>query len=99
MNSEQFNHSLANSIEQAFGGDADEIYAKAKGEIGFGGADGAGDGASIFDSLIKIESEQVGGKQAKKSSMATRSVGGWAIMFLLFSLSGAATSLFDEKKA
>ncbi|MEO5718113.1 MAG: ABC transporter permease, partial [Chthoniobacterales bacterium] len=42
---------------------------------------------------------QVGGKQAKKSSMATRSVGGWAIMFLLFSLSGAATSLFDEKKA
>ena len=31
--------------------------------------------------------------------MATRSVGGWAMMFLLFSLSGAATSLFDEKKA
>ncbi len=99
-NYDQFNHSLANSIAQAFGGEADEIYASlAKGEIGFGGADGAGDGASIFESLIKIESEQVGGKQAKKSSMATRSVGGWAIMFLLFSLSGAATSLFDEKKA
>ena len=53
----------------------------------------------MFDSLIKIESEQVGGQTVKKSSMATRSVGGWAIMFLLFSLSGAATSLFDEKKA
>jgi ABC-2 type transport system permease protein len=34
-----------------------------------------------------------------KNAAATRSVGGWAIMFLLFSVSGAATSLFDEKKA
>ena len=33
------------------------------------------------------------------SPMATRSVGGHAVMFLLFSLTGASTSLFDEKKA
>ena len=100
-NFDRFNRALANSIAQAFGGDADEIYANlSKGEIDFGDSTSASSGASsFFDSLIKIESEQVGGQTAKKSSMATRSVGGWAIMFLLFSLSGAATSLFDEKKA
>ena len=47
---------------------------------------------------MKIDSEQVGGGKVK-SPMATRSVGGWAMMFLLFSLTSAATSLFDEKKA
>jgi ABC-2 type transport system permease protein len=98
---DQFNRALAGSIAQAFGGDASEIYSNlGKGEIDFGGGTGTSDGGgeSLFDSLIKIDSEQVGGRQVK-SSMATRSVGGWAIMFLLFSLSGAATSLFDEKKA
>ncbi len=102
-NFDQFNLSIANSVAQAFGGNADEIYANlSKGEIGLLGGGGTGTGtstgASLFESLIKIDSEQVGGRQVK-SSMATRSVGGWAIMFLLFSLSGAATSLFDEKKA
>ncbi len=100
-NFDQFNHAIANSVAQAFGGDAHEIYKNlSKGQIDFGGGAAATDGgSSLFDSLIKIESEQIGGPQQKKSSMATRSVGGWAIMFLLFSLSGSATSLFDEKKA
>ena len=99
-NFDRFNRAIANSVAQAFGGDADEIYANlSKGEIGFGGGTSSSTGApSIFENLIKIETEQVGGRQVK-SSMATRSVGGWAIMFLLFSLAGAATSLFDEKKA
>ncbi len=97
-NFDQFNHSIANAIAQGFGGNADEIYANlSKGDFGLG-ADTPGASSSLFESLIKIDSEQVGGRQVK-SSMATRSVGGWAIMFLLFSLSGAATSLFDEKKA
>ncbi len=99
-NFDQFNRSIANSVAQAFGGNADEIYADlSKGEFGLDGNGGAGGtDVSPLESLIKIESEQIGGRQVK-SSMATRSVGGWAIMFLLFSLSGAATSLFDEKKA
>ncbi len=97
-NFDQFNHAIASAVAQGFGGDAEEIYANlSKGDFGLG-ADGNGAGPSLFESLIKIDSEQVGGRQVK-SSMATRSVGGWAIMFLLFSLSGAATSLFDEKKA
>ncbi|WP_415910575.1 ABC transporter permease [Oleiharenicola sp. Vm1] len=48
--------------------------------------------------MIKIESEQLAGAQVTNPA-ATRVVGGWAMMFLLFSLSGMATSLFEEKKA
>ena len=47
---------------------------------------------------MKIESVQVVGRDVK-SPAATRVVGGWAMMFLLFALSGSATSVFDEKKA
>ena len=96
---ERFNRSLANSIASAFGGDAAQIYRQmSKGVPDLGSAGSSANGATFFDKLIKVESEQVGGQQVK-SPMATRSVGGWAMMFLLFSLSGAAISLFDEKKA
>jgi ABC-2 type transport system permease protein len=48
--------------------------------------------------LVKIDNEQVVGADVK-SPAATRVVGGWAIMFLMFALNGAATSLFEEKKS
>lgn len=48
--------------------------------------------------MIKIESEQLAGALVTTAA-TTRVVGGWAMMFLLFSLSGMATSLFAEKKA
>lgn len=54
--------------------------------------------ADFFSRLVKIENEQVVGASLK-SPAATRVVGGWAIMFLMFALNGAATSLFEEKKA
>jgi ABC-2 type transport system permease protein len=55
-------------------------------------------GAGMLERVIKLESEQLAGAQVRNAG-ATRAVGGWAIMFLLFALSGTATSLFDEKKA
>lgn len=55
-------------------------------------------GDAFLDRILKIESEQLVGKQVKNAA-ATRNVGGWAIMFLLFSVSGASTSLFEEKRA
>lgn len=100
-NYEQFSSALANAVASAFGGSAEEIYNSMQtGEWNFGGGDGGSTSASdsLFQSLIKIETEQVGGGKVK-SPMATRSVGGWAMMFLLFSLTAASTSLFDEKKA
>jgi len=50
-----------------------------------------------MENLIKFESEQLVGTNLKNPGV-TRIVGGWAMMFLLFSLTGAATSLFEEKQ-
>jgi ABC-2 type transport system permease protein len=52
----------------------------------------------VFSQLVQLETEQVVGQDVKAPA-ATRVVGGWAMMFLLFALSGSATSIFDEKKA
>jgi ABC-2 type transport system permease protein len=95
-----FRRSLSESIAGSFGGNADDIYQDMKsGQLNLGGgANNSLGGDSLLSRLIKIESEQVGGGKVK-SPMATRSVGGWAVMFLLFSLTSSATSLFDEKKA
>lgn len=54
--------------------------------------------ADFLSQLVKIDNEQLAGADVK-SPAATRVVGGWAIMFLLFSVSGASTSLFEEKQA
>lgn len=52
---------------------------------------------SFIDNLIKFDSVQLVG-QDLKNPQVTRIVGGWAIMFLLFTLSAIATSLFEEKQ-
>ncbi len=52
---------------------------------------------SFIDNLIKFDSVQLVGKEIKNPQV-TRIVGGWAIMFLLFTLSAIATSLFEEKQ-
>jgi len=53
--------------------------------------------SNFFAGVVRIEEQQLVGKEIV-SPWATRSVGGWAMMFLLFSLTGSALSLFDEKK-
>ncbi|MCP5061254.1 MAG: ABC transporter permease [Ignavibacteriae bacterium] len=55
------------------------------------------DGAEVIKSLIDFESQQLVGKGIKNPGV-TRMVGGWAIMFLLFTLTGAATSIFEERQ-
>lgn len=52
----------------------------------------------FFARIVKIDNEQIVGKDVK-SPEATRIVGGWAMMFLLFSLSNGAAAFFDEKNA
>lgn len=56
-----------------------------------------GDNTDFISNLIKFDSEQLVGKEIKNPGV-TRIVGGWAIMFLLFTLSGVATSIFEEKQ-
>jgi hypothetical protein len=54
------------------------------------------DGRSLVFQIIRVESIQVAGQDVK-SPAATRIVGGWAMQFLLFALSAAATALFYER--
>lgn len=57
-----------------------------------------GDNSSdIFKNMISIDSEQLVGKNVKNPGV-TRIAGGWAMMFLLFTIVGAASSLFEEKQ-
>jgi ABC-2 type transport system permease protein len=51
----------------------------------------------IFSRIVRLENIQVAGKQVK-NPMAARVVGGYAIMFLLFAVSAASITLFEEKK-
>ncbi len=106
-----FYGNMAATIAESFGIDAAEVKREMDtGGFGFGTsstgtvADGAandtgGDDAEAFlNQLVQIENVQLAGTDVK-SPAATRVVGGWAIMFLLFSVSGASTSLFEEKQA
>ncbi len=102
---DQFNGDLAVAVTKAFGGDVEETkQALAEGDFGLGalGAPGQsgqqGASADFFAKVVKIENEQVVGKDVR-SPEATRVVGGWAMMFLLFALSHSAAAFFEEKKA
>lgn len=99
---QEFTRAMADNIARHFGGDAGEIRKDIErgdfglGERGPGTGGGASTGESLVAQLIRIESVQVAGQDVK-SPAATRIVGGWAMQFLLFSLSAAATALFYER--
>ena len=107
---QQFNSRIAGAITDAFGGDPAEVeQALAAGDFTLqtaGSIQSTDDTEAastlekqnFFSEIVKIETEQVVGRDVK-SPAATRVVGGWAMMFLLFALSGSATSVFEEKKA
>lgn len=103
---ERFNSALADNIATSFGADRTDILRRIEsGDFGFAvsrprpatGAPPADSARSALADIIKIQTETVVGQQVK-SPAATRLVGGWAIMFLLFALSGTATAFFEEKK-
>lgn len=93
-----FNQAVADNIARTFGGDPSKIRKNIEqGDFGVRGLGGAGTGDDdLFSQVIRIESIQVAGKDVK-SPAATRIVGGWAMQFLLFALSAAATALFYER--
>lgn len=57
----------------------------------------ASGGENILKEIIKFDNQQVVGENIKSPGV-TRTVGGWAMMFLLFSIVGASISLFEEKQ-
>ena len=107
-----FNRAIARDVVATFGGDPDQVLASIRsGNLGFdqlrqsegpgvsrAGGPSGGDGADIFSRIVAIEREQVVGKDVK-SPEATRIVGGYAVMFLLFALSNSAAAFFAERNA
>ncbi|MCX6159605.1 MAG: ABC transporter permease [Ignavibacteriae bacterium] len=96
-----FNSEMNKTISKYFKVDTSEIY----GNMNKGTTKKSTDttkskkgGFNMFDNMLNLEKYQLVGKQVT-NPMATRSVGGWAMMFLLFSLAGASRSLFEEKQS
>ena len=54
--------------------------------------------SNFMENIVHIEREQLIGKELK-NPWTTRSIGGWAMTFLLFTLTAASSSLFDERKS
>lgn len=89
-----FNNEIARTISKYYNIDTAEILNP---NFSFNSTPSDTQKSNIFERILNIEKEQLVGKEVA-NPMATRSVGGWAIMFLLFTITAAATSLFDEKK-
>lgn len=53
-----------------------------------------GGGGDLLSSILEVEDEQIFGRGR---NMATQSIAGFAAMFLLFGLSAAANSLFEDR--
>jgi ABC-2 type transport system permease protein len=98
----EFYTNLSATIVESFGLDPAETKTNIDaGMLNLGSSDGdpsSKSSGSLLTDLVNIEQVQLVGAEVK-SPQATRSVGGWAIMFLLFSVTGASTSLFEEKKS
>jgi ABC-2 type transport system permease protein len=100
----EFNRSIATNVARSFGGDPAEIERRiASGQfvaapVAADTASAGGSSASddVFKNLVRIETEQVAGKEVK-SPEATRIVGGFSIQFLLFALNTSAAALFYER--
>lgn len=91
-----FNTGIRSLVSRYFKIDTGKIkFPSLTDSVSFGGVNG---GKDFFKNVLDFESEQVVGKNVA-NPMATRSVGGWAMMFLMFTLTGSASSLFDEKKS
>jgi ABC-2 type transport system permease protein len=98
-----FNKKLASVISEYFNVDTSEIlqqgFYSTENDTTNEDSSSSNSGASnFFKNIVKLDKEQLVGKEVNNPG-ATRSVGGWAMMFLLFSITASATSLFDERNS
>jgi len=90
-----FNSEIARTVSKYYNIDTSQILNPGLNQTPDSSGAGAG---QMFKDMIDIEKQQLVGKNIT-NPMATRSVGGWAMMFLLFTITASATSLLDEKKS
>jgi ABC-2 type transport system permease protein len=107
-NLENFNDALADAYAKYFNVDRDRMLERLNSaDYGLGAlSDSVGTAArnqdqakksaastDVFSRIVKIDTEQVAGKELA-NPMAARTVGGYAVMFLLFAVSNSAATLF-----
>ncbi|MCX6174241.1 MAG: ABC transporter permease [Ignavibacteriales bacterium] len=95
----KFMKGIGNIVHRYFGVSSDSFYnrlTKVDSASLFSSSTDTSTETNFMSNLIKFDSEQLVGKKITNPGL-TRAVGGWAMMFLLFSLTGAATSIFEEK--
>ncbi len=96
---QQFNRKIANVISEYYDVDTSKIMNWTKMDFADSMmSDSASKRSNFFTNLLQMDKVQLVGKDINNPN-ATRSVGGWAIMFLLFTITASSTSLFDDKKS
>ncbi len=93
-----FNEAIAGTVGKYFKIDPKLIKIPSLSDTNnFGGSDKA-EGNKFFQNILQFEQIQLVGRDIA-NPWATRNVAGWAMMFLLFTLTATSSSLFDEKKS
>lgn len=60
--------------------------------------DSAGESSNLFGQIMNVEKENLVGNEIK-NPRGVETVSGYSVMFMLFTLTGMASSLFEEKQA
>lgn len=94
----RFNHDLAGLFNRYFKVDTNIILHPGAEKSPAQKTDTVKASADFMNNMLQLESQQVVGNDIKNPNV-TRNVGGWALMFLLFSLTASASSLFEEEKS
>ena len=92
-----FNNAISSTVSRYFGIDVKKAFSSLT-DTNASFLQSSGAQRDFFKNILDFQSEQLVGKNIA-NPWATRSVGGWAMMFLLFSLTGSSVSLFDEKQS
>jgi len=93
-----FNHGVATLLHKYFKVDTNIILHPALSDFTMAGNDSTGMRSNFLNTIVHIENKQLIGKEMK-NPWATRSVGGWGIMFLMFTLTATSSSMFDERRS
>lgn len=93
-----FNKGLASLVGKYFKVDTGIFLNPDRWNISRGDSDTSRANANFMNNIVRIDKEQVVGEKLK-NQWATRSIGGWALTFLLFALTASSSSLFDERKS
>jgi ABC-2 type transport system permease protein len=93
-----FNRNMASLVHKYFKVDTNVILHPKLSDFTISSSDSAGGGTNFMNNIVRIDNQQLVGKEMK-NPWATRSVGGWGIMFLMFTLTATSSSLFDERKS